>query len=204
MRWDWGADVGLSFGLTFFSACVETICQLVPQCACVDSLLLDLHALTPNQFLCVCSDDLFSPPCPQKRGSQKGYIDLTKVKVVEKVLDGAFDKPSFQASLWWGGVGGGRRREGRLTFVVMGVKYSLVGSVRTYFSFHSFSLWTKRGFVAACVPPSFTAYPSLPALQCVLSSQFCLAPISKLCHVKSPTGWPEGSAVYGGGGGAAI
>ena len=32
----------------------------------------------------------------QKRGTQKGYIDLTKVKVVEKVLDGAFDKPSFQ------------------------------------------------------------------------------------------------------------
>ncbi len=35
----------------------------------------------------------------QKRGTQKGYIDLSKVKVVEKVLDGAFDKPSFQVSL---------------------------------------------------------------------------------------------------------
>ena len=34
----------------------------------------------------------------QKRGTQKGYIDLSKVKVVEKVLDGAFDKPSFQVS----------------------------------------------------------------------------------------------------------
>lgn len=32
----------------------------------------------------------------QKRGTQKGYIDLSKIKVVEKVLDGAFDKPSFQ------------------------------------------------------------------------------------------------------------
>ncbi len=28
----------------------------------------------------------------------KGYVDLSKVKVIEKVLDGAFDKPSFQVS----------------------------------------------------------------------------------------------------------
>jgi hypothetical protein len=26
----------------------------------------------------------------------KGVVDLSKVKVIEKVLDGAFDKPSFQ------------------------------------------------------------------------------------------------------------
>ena len=26
----------------------------------------------------------------------KGFVDLSKVKVIEKVLDGAFDKPSFQ------------------------------------------------------------------------------------------------------------
>ena len=35
----------------------------------------------------------------QKRGNLKGFIDLSKVKVVEKVLDGAFDKPSFQVYL---------------------------------------------------------------------------------------------------------
>ncbi len=29
----------------------------------------------------------------------KGYVDLSKVKVIEKVLDGAFDKPSFQVSV---------------------------------------------------------------------------------------------------------
>ena len=32
----------------------------------------------------------------QKRGSLKGFVDLSKVKVVEKVQETAFDKPSFQ------------------------------------------------------------------------------------------------------------
>jgi hypothetical protein len=32
----------------------------------------------------------------EKRGGIKGHIDLNKVKVVEKVSDAAFDKPSFQ------------------------------------------------------------------------------------------------------------
>ena len=32
----------------------------------------------------------------QKRGGLKGHVDLNNVKVVEKVLDTAFDKPSFQ------------------------------------------------------------------------------------------------------------
>ncbi|XP_064404911.1 tyrosine-protein kinase BTK-like [Halichondria panicea] len=32
----------------------------------------------------------------ERRGGMKGYVDLSKVKVIEKVLDGAFDKPSFQ------------------------------------------------------------------------------------------------------------
>ena len=32
----------------------------------------------------------------QKRGVLKGQVDLTKVKVIEKVQDGTFDKPSFQ------------------------------------------------------------------------------------------------------------
>ena len=36
----------------------------------------------------------------QKRGSLKGYVDLTKVKVIEKVLETAFDKPSFQVILY--------------------------------------------------------------------------------------------------------
>ena len=32
----------------------------------------------------------------QKRGALKGQVDLTKVKAIEKVQDGTFDKPSFQ------------------------------------------------------------------------------------------------------------
>lgn len=46
----------------------------------------------------MCLSSLVISHTLQKRGSQKGYIDLTKVKVVEKVLNGAFDKPSFQVS----------------------------------------------------------------------------------------------------------
>jgi len=34
----------------------------------------------------------------QKRGSQKGVVDLKKVKVIEKVDDSTFEKPSFQVS----------------------------------------------------------------------------------------------------------
>ena len=34
----------------------------------------------------------------QKRGNLKGQVDLTKVKAIEKVQDGQFDKPSFQVS----------------------------------------------------------------------------------------------------------
>ena len=32
----------------------------------------------------------------QKRGGLKGQVDLNSVKVIEKVSDSAFDKPSFQ------------------------------------------------------------------------------------------------------------
>eukprot|EP00731_Ephydatia_muelleri_P030665 Em0022g179a len=32
----------------------------------------------------------------EKRGGLKGYVDLSRVKVIEKVLDTAFDKPSLQ------------------------------------------------------------------------------------------------------------
>ena len=32
----------------------------------------------------------------EKRDDLKGHVDLTNVKVVEKVADTAFDKPSFQ------------------------------------------------------------------------------------------------------------
>ena len=44
---------------------------------------------------------LFSSTCLfslhlQKRGGLKGFVDLSKVKVIEKVQETAFDKPSFQ------------------------------------------------------------------------------------------------------------
>jgi hypothetical protein len=32
----------------------------------------------------------------EKRGNLKGYVELTKVKVIEKVMDTAFNKPAFQ------------------------------------------------------------------------------------------------------------
>lgn len=32
----------------------------------------------------------------EKRGAVKGFVELGKIRVIEKVLDGAFDKPSFQ------------------------------------------------------------------------------------------------------------
>ena len=35
----------------------------------------------------------------QKRGSLKGQVDLTKVKAIEKVQVGQFDKPSFQVNI---------------------------------------------------------------------------------------------------------
>ena len=38
-------------------------------------------------------------PFSQKRGALKGYVELSRVKVVEKVLDTAFDKPSLQVCL---------------------------------------------------------------------------------------------------------
>ena len=54
-------------------------------------------------YMCVCTIfiEILYNYCVyvlQRRGSLKGHVDLNKIKVIEKVLDGAFNKPSFQVS----------------------------------------------------------------------------------------------------------
>jgi hypothetical protein len=48
-----------------------------------------VFCLTPSRFS-------YYDGTVEKRGNLKGYVELTKVKVIEKVMDTAFNKPSFQ------------------------------------------------------------------------------------------------------------
>ena len=51
----------------------------------------------PHYDVCECIQSI-TITCVylQKRGGLKGQVDLSKVKAIEKVQDGQFDKPSFQ------------------------------------------------------------------------------------------------------------
>ena len=75
---------------------------------CMTTIVPDPYLYIPYitiSTMCVCSNlsiCLFShlpgdiSVFLQKRGNLKGYVELTKVKVIEKVMDTAFNKPSFQ------------------------------------------------------------------------------------------------------------
>ena len=72
--------------IKFISTKVLTAVQLAK---CVDDVFADpAHPTNRNSFLL--------SPFLQKRGELKGFVELSRVTVVEKVVDTAFDKPSLQ------------------------------------------------------------------------------------------------------------